>query len=416
MVSLIQHDVLISGAGPAGAHLAIRLAKAGWSVGLIDRKIFPRAKLCGEFLSPECMPLLDEVGLKSSVLAAGARHVGGMRLYGFGRFASGAYKQIGKVKPPKELGLAIRRERLDQLAFEQAQQCQRVETYLGYDVSEVILDETGRAQGLLLRDPCGKRIEMRARFIVGADGAKSRVARSLGWHRTNDKNERWAIVARFTGVEEKADAEVHFLEGAYFAACAIDGGEFTANLVLNASALPKGARNLRETFEEHVSRAPELAARLKNAQFVGEVRVCGPLATNATQCTGPGAALVGDACGFVDPLTGEGIFIAMRGASLLADSLMEALAHPEREAQALARYERQRRKAFGSRYKLARLLQRGIRHPALISGVLSVLAGSPGLCDLLVGLTGDYVPHSALLKPMVWMQALRRRRKIAGAT
>lgn len=416
MVSPIQHDVLICGAGPAGAHLAIRLATAGWSVGLIDRKLFPRGKPCGEFLSPECMPLLEEIGLKTAVLDAGARHVRGMRLYGFGRFASGAYKKVGKIDPPKELGLAIRREKLDQMAVERAQQCPRIKTYLGWDVSEVLINEAGRAEGLLVRDACGTRHEMRASFVVGADGAKSRIAREMGWHRPDQKLQRWALIARFSGVQAKVDAEVHFLEDAYFAACSIDGDEFTANLVLNASALPKGARNLRETFFQHVGRAPELAKRLQSASLVSDVRACGPFATSATQCTGPGAALVGDACGFVDPLTGEGIFIAMRGASLLADALKEALEYPEREARAFAEYETQRRKIFGARRKLARLLQRGIRHPALISGALRVLAGRPGLCDLLVGLTGDYVPHSELLKPAVWMQALRRKSKIANAS
>ena len=120
---------------------------------------------------------------------------------------------------------------------------------------------------------------------------------------------------------------------------------------------------------------------------------------------GPGVALVGDACGFVDPLTGEGMFFAMRGASLLAPAIDECLRDPRREAQALGRYARARRFEFGPRYAMARLLQRGLRRPGIPERVIGALDRAPGLCDLVLGLTGDYVPPSGLASPGVWRSA-----------
>jgi flavin-dependent dehydrogenase len=120
-----------------------------------------------------------------------------------------------------------------------------------------------------------------------------------------------------------------------------------------------------------------------------------------------GAALVGDACGYVDPVTGEGIYFALRGAQLLAPVIEGALQSGEVRAGALRAYARARRAEIGPRLLAARLLQRGLRHPWLVERVLALLAARPRLADLLVAVAGDYVPGLELLRPSVWWHALR---------
>lgn len=406
MTSRVAHDVLIAGAGPAGSHLALRLARAGWSVGLVDRATFPRGKPCGEFLSPECLPLLEEVGLADGVRAAGARPVRGLRLCGFGRSARGSYGPVGGREAPGR-GLGIRRETLDALAFERAASRPEVRAYAGWSVRGVARHADGRARGLLLRDPEGGALELRGRVVVGADGTRSRVARELGWHRPQGPG-RVALVARLRDVSPLEEGEVHFVEGGYFAACSVDGDLFTLNLVVDAARLPRGAARLEAFLAEEAARAPSLARRLAGARLAGPVRAHGPLGARAARCTGPGAALVGDAAGFVDPLTGEGLFFAMRGAALLADALDETLREPHREARAWRRYERRRRAEIAPRHALARLLQRGVARPRVVAGALALLASRPGLAELVVALTGDYVPPADLLRPSVWRAALAR--------
>jgi len=132
------------------------------------------------------------------------------------------------------------------------------------------------------------------------------------------------------------------------------------------------------------------------------------LARRTSRRAAPGIALVGDACGFVDPLTGEGLFFAMRGAALLAASLDKALSFPKREMRALRGYERARRREFGPRYALARLLQRGLHHRRLVETVLQSFERWPGLADLIVAWTGDFVEPRELLRPAIWSTALKR--------
>ena len=245
---------------------------------------------------------------------------------------------------------------------------------------------------------------------MGADGLRSRIARGMGWIEERSGSDRYAIVARFRGAEGRAEAEVHIVGRDYFAACPIDGGLFTANLVVDGGDVPKGAQALHELFESRLAQAPGLAERLAGATLAEPLAACGPLRFATRRCTGPGVALVGDACGFVDPLTGEGLFFAMEGARLLAAALQRALAEPAREAAELRRYERSRRHDFGPRYALAKLLQRGLRRPGVPERVVRVLGSFPALGDLLLGLTGDYLPVRALASPGVWRSALTARR------
>ncbi len=408
-----DYDVLIAGAGPAGAHTALRLARQGWKVGLLDSRHFPRKKPCGEFLSPACLPLLDELGLLERLEAAGAAKVSGMNILTAKHATRGDYLPIGPFASSHGFGLGMRRELLDHQALEAAAAEPDVDVLLGWRVSEPLRDGAGRATGLSVTDPDGSRLELRSRFVVAADGLHSRVARGLGWAKPRSGPDRFAIVARFEGVEQRCEAELHVAGQNYFAACPIDGGQFTANLVLGKQQLPKGAGALEACFREHLGSVPVLAERLAGARLTEPLAACGPLRAAVRRCTGPGAALVGDACGFVDPMTGEGLFFAMQGAQLLSAAVHEALRDPQRERQALRGYARARRREFGPRYALARLLQGGLRRPGVPDKLVGALERVPALGHLLLGLTGDYVPPRGLLLPSVWSSALRHGRPAA---
>ena len=402
-----DHDVLVVGAGPAGAHLALRLARAGWSVGLLERRAFPRRKPCGEFLSPECLPLLEDLGLRGEVLARGARRLRGMRIFHGRREARGHYTDVGSALAPFDHGYGIRREVLDELTLVRARQQAGVRFYAEHGLVELLRGPDGAVLGVVARDPEDAQLELRAPFTVGADGLQSRVARELGVQRWIPWLSRYALVARFGGIRPPEHAEVHLLDGAYFAAAPVDGDTFTANLVVGRDAIPRGRGELLAFFEERLRRAPALLERVGSAGLLEPLTVCGPLGRGTEAQVFDGAALVGDACGFVDPLTGEGLFFAMRGAELLAADLDRALHEGRSDRRALRHYALSRRREFGPRYTAARLLQRGLAHPRVVGAVHGLLAARPGLADLVVSVTGDYVPYRELLRPSVWRRAVR---------
>ncbi|MBL8898390.1 MAG: FAD-dependent monooxygenase [Planctomycetes bacterium] len=402
-------DVLVVGAGPAGSHLALRLARAGFHVGLLDRQRFPRPKPCGEFMSPECLPMLEELGLRAALLAHGARCLKGMRLHGHGYRAEGRYRSFGNAPAPFDHGYAIRREVLDELALEAACACSEVEHFEACSVSELLRDESGAVRGVLAIGPERERLELRAAWTIGADGVRSAVARELGVQRTVPGLDKLAVVARYDGVPAVDHAEVHFYPDAYIAAAPVDEQVFTLNLVIDRARVPGGGRGgLEEELARRIAASPELDAKLGGKRPCEPLLACGPLARTTTRQTFDGAALVGDACSFVDPMTGEGLYFAMRGAELLAAALVPALHARRTDRAALAPYLRGRKREIAPRQRVARWMQRGLRHPALVRGFLGLLQRRPSLADLVVALTGDYVSPRDLLRPSLWRDALRR--------
>jgi flavin-dependent dehydrogenase len=399
---------VIAGAGPAGATLALRLARAGLAVTLLDRAQFPRGKPCGEFMSPQALPILDELGVRDAVLAAGAHPVRGLLLFAGGRAVAGRYVPVGRAVPLHDHGYGLRREVFDSLLVDAARAA-GADLRTGFAVTGLERDADGRVTGVTGRDAGGERVVLRAPIVVGADGLASRVAKSLGVRRERTWLRRIAVTARYDGVPVLDRGEVHFFPGGYFAATSVDHGSFRLNLVLDATRVAGGRRELAELFAGCLAQAPQLAERLRAATLAPPLRAIGPLSGSTTRQVVPGAALVGDACGYVDPLTGEGIYFALRGAQLLAPRLLEAVRRPADAARALARYQRERARALGPHVTLALALQRGLRHPRVVRGLLAVLARWPHLADLLVSLTGDYVPIRSLLDPRVFLPPRRAK-------
>lgn len=402
----VDRDVLIVGAGPAGSSLATHLARRGFAVELCDRRAFPRPKPCGEFLGPQCAPYLRELGVDDRLLARGMRLVHGLALHGFGQEAAGTFLDGPSTAPAPRHGFGIRREVLDQHLLDGARaagvHCAERTTFAG-----LLTDASGRVLGASLCGPDGRR-DMRARLTVAADGLRSPIAQALGWRRPLAWLDRFALTSHFANVTAQAVGEVHLFDGGYFAATAVDDGLFGVNLVLDRAALRCRRGDWDAFVAERLALVPAFAARLAPGRRVAPWRGTGPLACSTRRQIAPGVALVGDAAGYVDPLTGEGIYFALWGARRLATAVGAALAAPRHERAELAAYALDRRREIGPRLFLARLLQRGLCHPVVCRQFLRACAALPALCDLLVTMTGGTLHPRDLLRPGAW-RALRCR-------
>jgi flavin-dependent dehydrogenase len=202
-------------------------------------------------------------------------------------------------------------------------------------------------------------------------------------------------------------AEVHLFDGGFVAAAPVDGGLVSVNVILERSRARSSSRD--ETFESRIAALPAIAERLQRGRRVDPIRGIGSFACMTASPTFHGGALVGDAAGYVDPITGEGIFFALKGGELLAECVTDALrARTDRSAETRAwqTYRAGRRREIASRSALALLLQRGLRHPAIVRAAWRLMSARPALADLLVSVTGDYVPLRELRSPRVWARAL----------
>lgn len=401
-------DVLIAGAGPAGSSLALRLARAGFHVRLVEARRFPRFKPCGEFMTPQCVRILSELGLDGELESLGLQRIRGMRLYGFAHAAHGRYVAIGHARPPVDHGYAVRRDVFDAALLRAAAAEGSVEHHSGLRVTGLLRDGDGAVLGVRTRDLDGEDRDFRARFTIGADGLRSAVAGALGVRRPIAWLQKLALTTRYAGVRAGDQAEVHFFPGGYFVAHLVDQHLFSVNLVVDTAVVRGSGLDPTAFFEREIGTCPRMHARLAGAQRIDPVRGIGPLAYTTSRQTFDGAALVGDAAGYVDPVTGEGVFIALRGAELLAESLAIALHAGRTDAASLRPYLAGRRREIVPRTVLARLLQRGLRHDWLVEAALGWMQRHRSAGDLAVSLAGDYVPLSELARVSVWRAVLRR--------
>jgi len=153
-------------------------------------------------------------------------------------------------------------------------------------------------------------------------------------------------------------------------------------------------------FMQWLRARPQLAPRFAGARLASAVQVTGPFASHARRAWAPGAALVGDAADFFDPFTGEGMYAALRGGELAAPFVAEAARASGARAMrdALAAYEQARRREFRGKWAVERIIGLVVAHPPLINQAARVLSERPDMADLLVGVTGDFVPAREVLR------------------
>jgi geranylgeranyl reductase family protein len=393
-VSHERRDVVVAGGGPAGAAVACLLARRGRDVLLLDAARFPRDKVCGEAVSPGAWPLLDAMGAADRVRALSPHTLRGMQLVSpDGTSFRGEYR--GRERP----GFAVRRLALDQALLDAARDA-GVEVREGVRVTG-LLREGGAVAGLLT-ETGGEAGSCRARVTVGADGRRSAVARSLGLLREHPRMRRFAVRGYWEGVEALGDVgEMHVGGGGYCGVAPLSPTLANVTFVLDRRELAPAGGDLEAFYRDSLRRRwPRLAERLEGAHLAFPPRAIGPLALDCRAVTAPGAVLVGDAAGFYDPFTGEGVTLALRTAELAAAaldlSLEERASLPPRR---LLAYERSRHDATRDKFRFNRLVQVAVGWPGAANAVARRLRRRPDLADRLVSIAGDFAPARGAFAP-----------------
>jgi flavin-dependent dehydrogenase len=373
-------DVAIAGAGPAGALAAIILARAGLRVRLFDRATFPRHKLCGDTLNPGALAVLQR-HVPVSSLSATSDQIVGMVVTGPGGVRIRATYGAGVT------GRAISREAFDHWLTREA-----VGAGAQLEEGAVITDAAmagGRVAGVVIGRGDRSRVHP-SRIVIAADGRRSTLAVSRKLSVQPRRPRRWAIGAYYANVEGRTTlGEMHVRRGHYIGVAPLPNGLTNACLVIprppGSAALGDPAALLRS----HLERDPDLRARFRHATPVSRPAVLGPMAVDARAAGEPGLLLAGDAAGFIDPMTGDGLRFALAGAELAAGVALEVLAGRTPIDRAHLDLAATRRATFGDKWRFNRALRSLVSSPAGVS-VAAVLAGvAPSIFESIIRFAGD---------------------------
>jgi menaquinone-9 beta-reductase len=393
-------DVIVVGAGPAGSAVATLLRRGGLRVLLVDKSAAPSPKLCGEYLSPGCLPILGRLGALKSLRDAGARPLHGMLIHtADGRTLRATYPDRIHHEGAPAHALSVTRALLDPLLLDLA--VKSGATFEPSFQASDLLWQDDRVTGVQGRRG-GNRVACRAPLVVGADGRHSVVARRIGAMEHHPWLDRIAIMTYLAGARREEEVGEVFLARDRYAILNPIAPDLTnLGLVVSRRSLPRGEDPRRLLWRTAAS-LPGLAERLTSAKTIAPVRCLGPLAHRATRLAVPGALLVGDAAGFLDPFTGEGIYAALRCAEIAARHVLEQ-GSPEDYAEA---WERE----FTPKWRIASLLQRAIRRPWLAQILAIYLSTRPALTSALMAAFGDLLPPDDLRPARLLSKLVARSR------
>ncbi len=395
-------EAIIVGGGPAGSVTATSLAEAGHRVLLLDKSTFPRHKACSEYLVADSARLLRAFGIEGDVLAAGAHRLEAMRV-----FAPGGQTFLADFAraEPGVTALGITRFRLDALLLDRARDA-GVIVRTGAHVRNLIQSRDGVAG--VEATVGGERTKLTANVVVGADGHHSVVSRSLRLDRAVRWPRRTGLVAHYRGVTGlDRGGEMHVFPGGYIGLAPLEDGLTNVAVVMDSGIVTRRECSVDELFCTTLDRRPLVAARLGLAWRDGAIRGVGPLARRVRDVAGSGYLLVGDAAGFLDPFTGDGVYDAMLGGQIAGRSLSRALRDGDVSADAMRPYVSERRHAFLAKRQVRWIVQGFLHAPPLLNYVTTRLDGRDNLGSTLSGVLGNIRPATRALSPVFLAQLLR---------
>jgi geranylgeranyl reductase family protein len=386
-------DVAVVGGGPAGALTAMLLARAGHDVVLLERAPAWRWRACGVFASPASIAALGRIGLGLDRLGPIAQPIPAMEVVSSGgtRFRL-TYGGTGELASS---AVGFDRGALDP-ALQELARAAGAEVRLGETVERVVVEDSGGTVAV-----AGHEDPIEARVVVGADGLRSIVARSAGVARRSPLGARAALSFHVPDVRAGAprDARMCVFEHGYVGLAPVPGTRVNVGIVLEREWFGR----LRELGGREVARRVLTSLPVEDDRALADVepidRVAGvtPLGHAVARRAGPSWLLVGDAAGFLDPFTGEGIHRAIASAELAAESIDGLLRGGP--ARSLERYEQAMHQRFGGKDLVSRLIQGFLGKPALFDYAARRLATRSGIRETMALVIGDLAPASRVLDP-----------------
>lgn len=381
----ISLKVGIVGAGPAGAMAAYLLAQKGHQVQLLERKNSLQRKVCGEYLCPKGVELLETIGLKK-ILTADFLPLFGMVLVSPENDVIHTYFPQSQKK---EEGLSLNREIFDGRLLELAKEA-GAEVLFGKTLMNVTFLENDKQWVVSTEEE-----NLRYDLLIAADGRQSKISHLLG-HQAKTNTTRAALHCYLPRKKEHGLrlGEMHILEGgSYCGLDPIDDENVNFSIVCDSSVLK--TTKPQDIINQTIASSKRLSGLFDQVTSSEGIKVVTTLKNSNSFVAGNQLAYVGDAAGFIDPLTGEGIYNALLSAQILCESIEKSSSLNE----ALALYKKEKGRLTFQKKMVNYFFQFLIKRPLLIRLTVKFLKKSPARANHFIGIVGNInTPILGLLK------------------
>ena len=364
-----DYDVIIAGAGPAGSSAAIHLATSGFKVLLVEQKKFPRAKLCGEFISPECQDHFQKLGVAREIVCSDPSSISETVFYS----ARGHHVSVPSSWFAERMALGLSRAVMDHVLLQRA-------GATGVDVIE-----NGNVLGpqINTNSVCGIRVktaeatrEFQAPLTIDATGRARILARKTN-HSQQHKPKLIAFKAHFEKTRVAPGAcEIYFYPGGYGGLSSIEAGASNLCFIISAEQVKRCHSDPDRVVREMVMQNARARHTLEPARTTSEW-LSASWESFGRQSPAPAKGLlaIGDAASFIDPFTGSGMLMALESGELAAQVIAEHRDELE-SATVATNYTDRYRKKFDSRLRICSLLRRAAFSPRLTELGVTIFGAS----------------------------------------
>ena len=387
-----SYDVVVIGGGPAGCAIALDLNRLGYNVALCDQAKFPRDKVCGEFISPGADPILEELGVLDSIEALTPKRLKGVAISSYESAELGIDYPVLNGNGHRLTSLSVPRFQLDELFLRKVQSV-GVKVFEQHKVTDFIFND-GRVAGVKGWDETKTSFFMNCKLVVDAGGRNAASLRKFSLKQKPRGGSKVAFSAHWQGVRLPDDyCYMHVSRPGYTGISSVGNGRANVVLVVEGSALAGGGTEKPEAFYHRVLMQNRRRKKmLENGERVEPVRSVESLAFGVKPVPCGGLILVGDATGFIDPFTGEGIYLSLRSSQLASEVIHAGFNKSNFSRDFLSAYDQKRQKEFGGKFLLSRILQWLIYNRPFCNQVMKSLSADQVLAETLVGVIGDILP------------------------
>src|SRR5688500_164455 len=394
-----NYDVIIAGGGPAGASAAIHLAAGGARVLLIEQKKFPRAKSCGEYISPECQTHFEKLGVADALISSGPALLDETVFYSSkGHHVAVPSKWFGGGRSAFGLSRAV----MDEILLRRAQN-NGVVVYEGLSITEPVLDGH-RVVGVRVKIDGGLQ-DYCAPLTIDATGRARIVSRKIG--QANGKVKRPSLVAFKAHLKQTRVAagscEIYFYPGGYGGLSTVEAGTSNLCFIIAAKSVKRCNSDPNVVLREILMMNRRAAYTLENAQ------VCSDWLSASWERFGrqrpspaPGLLAIGDSAAFIDPFTGSGMLMAFESGELVAQTILRR--QNDSLASVVSSYSEAYCRTFCARLRICGLLRRAAFSPRLADLGVSICGSSHRVLNLLFRAIRyhaklvKFLPHNCLLE------------------